>query len=91
MNLITELAPLHVGRDFAYQPRACTWFHLAGLYKVDRVLGWGHGQLGPDLLIFTLCYLLRTMLESKAHSHIIAMEREVRAAALAEAQLAAKR
>ena len=66
-----------VGRDGT----PCTWLHLLGLYKVDSVLGWDEGQLGPDLLIFVLGYGMRALLESASYSRVVAMEREARSRA----------
>ena len=66
-----------------YNPDACTPSHLFGLYKVDSVLGWDDGQLGPDLAIFVLGYGIRAMLGSGAYAAVVAMEREARSAALA--------
>jgi len=56
---------------------------LLGLYKVNSVLGWDDGQLGPDLAIFVLGYGIRAMLGSGAYAAVVAMEREARSAALA--------
>ena len=66
-----------------YNPDACTPSHLLGLYKVNSVLGWDDGQLGPDLAIFVLGYGIRAMLGSGAYAAVVAMEREARSAALA--------
>ena len=57
-----------------YNPDACTPSHLLGLYKVNSVLGWDDGQLGPDLAIFVLGYGIRAMLGSGAYAAVVAAE-----------------
>ena len=66
-----------------YDPIPCTPSHMLGLYKVDSVLGWDDGQLGPDLAIFVIGYGVRSMIQSRAYAAVVNMEREARAAALA--------
>ena len=63
-----------------YNPDACTPSHLLGLYKVNSVLGWDDGQLGPDLAIFVLGYGIRAMLGSGAYAAVVAMEEGVEVA-----------
>ena len=66
-----------------YDPNPCTPSHMLGLYKVDSVLGWDDGQLGPDLAIFVIGYGVRSMIQSRAYAAVVNMEREARASALA--------
>ena len=76
-------APLGRSSTPIYDPNPCTRPHMLGLYKVDSVLGWDDGQLGPDLAIFVIGYGVRSMIQSRAYAAVVNMEREARAAALA--------
>ena len=52
--------------------------HLIGFYRVDSVLGFSAGQLGPDLFIFANMSCLRYLINSHEYAAVLEMDRQAR-------------
>lgn len=68
-----------VGVWFANRENAlCSFLHLIGFYRVDSVLGFSAGQLGPDLFIFANMSCLRYLINSHEYAAVLEMDRQAR-------------
>jgi len=68
-----------VGVWFANRENAlCSFLHLIGFYRVDSVLGFSAGQLGPDLFIFATMSCLRYLINSHEYAAVLEMDRQAR-------------
>ena len=56
----------------------CSLLHLIGFYRVDSVLGFDAGQLGPDLFIFATMSCLRYLISSHEYAAVLEMDRQAR-------------
>jgi len=68
-----------VGAWFANRGNVlCSFLHIVGFYRVDSVLGFSAGQLGPDLLIFATMSCLRYLINSHEYAAVLEMDRQAR-------------